>query len=111
MDGRDALPGAAPDGKPGVNQGALGRKRDRTEAEILLAQKRRQDGDGQTPRTMVAGSWCAGRPAKEAICLISTMQSRNGRSKCWPPALKRPCHWRNWKFICARTSRSRYNRD
>src|ERR1017187_7731936 len=107
MDRRDALSGAAPDGTPGLDQIALGGKRNRPEAEILLAQKRRQNGDGQTPRTMVAGSFRFGRPAKGAICLTSNNQSPNGGDRCWPPESKLPCRWRNWKFICARQSNGR----
>jgi len=74
-----------------------GRKR-----EILLAQERRQDGHGQTPRAMVAGPFHFGRFEKGAICLISIKPSRVGASKCSPPESKHPCRWRNWKFICAK---------
>src|SRR5665647_359 len=111
MDGRDALPGAAPDGTPGLDQSALGGKRDRAEAEILFAQKGRQNGDGQAPRTMVTRSFRFGRIKKGAICLTSNTQSWNGGNRCSPLASKLPCLWRNWKVICARTSRSRCNRD
>src|ERR1035437_5406911 len=111
MDGRDALPGLAPDGTPELDKVTLGRKRDRAEAEILLAQKGRQNGDGQTPRTMVAGAFRFGRFEKGEICLTLKNQSRNGVNRCSPLESKLPCRWRNWKFICARTSRSRCNRD
>src|SRR5271170_735835 len=102
MDGRNALSSLAPDGTPWLDQVALGGKRDRTEAEILLAQKRRQNGDGQAPRTMVAGSFRFSRFEKGAICLTSNNQSRTGGNKCSPPELKRPCRWKNWKVICAK---------
>src|ERR1035438_3692359 len=104
MDGRDALSGFAPDGTPGLDQVALGRKPNWSEAEILLAQKGRQNGDGQTPRTMVARSFRFGRPAKGAICLTSKNPLPIGGSKCSPPTSKRPCRWKNWKFICAKKS-------
>src|SRR5664280_1106706 len=111
MDGRDALPRAAPDGTSWFDQIALGRKRDRAEAKILLAQKRRQDGDGQASRTLDAGAFRLGRLKKGAICLTLNKQSWTGENKCSPPESARPRRWRNWKFICARTSRSRCNRD
>ena len=53
----------------GLDQIALGRKRDWPETEILLAQKGRENGNGPASRTMVAGSFGFGRPEKGAVCL------------------------------------------
>src|ERR1035437_11180772 len=91
MDGRDALPRAAPDGTSWFNQIALGRERDRTETEILFAQKRRQARDAKASRTMVAGSLRFGWFEKGTICLTSKNQSWNGDGRCSPPGSKRPC--------------------
>src|SRR5271170_2570651 len=104
MDGRNALSSLAPDGTPWLDQVAMGGKRDRTKAEILLAQKGWQNGDGQTPRTMVAGAFRFGRIEKRTICLTSKNPLRTGASECSPLESNHPCRSTNWKFICAKKS-------
>ena len=48
LDGRDVVSGAASPGTARPDQGALGRKRDWAEAEVLFAEERRQTRDGKT---------------------------------------------------------------
>ena len=90
LDGRNALPGVAPDGTSRLDQIALGRKRNRAEAEILLAQKGRQNRDGQTSGTMVAGAFRFGRFEKGAICLTSKQSIAEWRKQMLAAGIKTP---------------------
>src|SRR5713101_5400485 len=101
MDGRDALPGAAPDGGEWLDQIALGGDGERPQTQILFNQKGRPPGPQSKTRTMGTDFFGPQRSMERTTCLISISQSRNGGSRCSPLASKLPKRSRNWKPTCA----------
>src|ERR1035438_4883561 len=106
MDRWDDLSGAASHGTRGLDCVALGTGGEWAQAQILCAQEGWEKSIGATARTVGDGFGGIQAIMEGTICLISTRQFRTGGGKCSPPASKRPCRWRNWKFNCARKSNS-----
>src|SRR5437899_1656733 len=107
MDGWDALPGLAPDGRQRLDQIAVGGERKRAQTEILFDQEGWQANPGRAAPAVADGPLGVSRTVEGATCLISIERSRNGGAN-WVPARSRPrnCSM-NWKAICATISRSR----
>ena len=55
VDGRDALPGSAPDGSQRLDQSAMGENRERPQAKILFDKAKREEGAGNPPHRVDGG--------------------------------------------------------